>query len=136
MTFHRSVRRAGITALVSLLTVTTSLTSAHGMPVQATTPSVSTSIASSSAQQSAAQQLRVFQKLWKIVNDNYIYPNFNGVDWKAKKVEIEAQINAGMDDAQFYVTMRQLIESLNDKHSAYLPPYVAAEIFELYFNTG
>lgn len=141
MTHHRSVRRVGITALLSLLTVTTSLTSAYGVPVRAATPSASArvpvqAVVSSPAQQSAAQQMRVFQKLWKIVNDTYIYPNFNGVDWKAKKAEIEAQINAGMDDAQFYLTLRRLIESLNDGHSAYLPPYVAAEIFELYFNTG
>jgi C-terminal peptidase prc len=82
------------------------------------------------------RQLRVFQRLWKIVNDNYIYPNFGGVDWAAKKIEIEAQIAAGMDDSTFYLTLRRLIASLNDQHSVYLPPFVAEEIFELYFNTG
>ena len=88
------------------------------------------------AQASSPRQLRVFQKLWKIVNDNYIYPDFRGVNWAAKKTEIEAQINAGMDDNAFYLTLRKLISSLNDQHSVYLPPFVAEEIFGLYFNTG
>ena len=118
-------------ALVCIL-ATASLTS----PIQPTLAATQTAVPVAAPQQSAAQQLRVFQKLWKIVNDNYIYPNFNGIDWQAKKVEIEAQINAGMDDAQFYFMLRKLIESLNDQHSVFLPPYVAEEIFGLYFNTG
>lgn len=28
------------------------------------------------AQGSAPRQLRIFQKMWKIVNDNYVYSNF------------------------------------------------------------
>ncbi len=86
------------------------------------------------AQGNAPRQLRVFQKLWKVVNDTYVYPNFNGVDWAGKKTEIEAKIAAGMGDGEFYFTLRKLIESLHDDHSVYLPPYVAEELFDLYFN--
>ncbi len=82
------------------------------------------------------RQSRVFQKLWKIVNDTYIYPSFNGVDWKGKKGEIEARIAAGMDDGEFYRTMHGLIASLNDQHSVYLPPNVASEIFEQFLSQG
>lgn len=84
----------------------------------------------------AAQQMRVFQQLWKIVNDTYIYPNFNGVDWKGKKVEVETQINAGLSDGEFYLMLRRLIESLNDDHSFYLPPFAAEELFQLYLDSG
>lgn len=83
-----------------------------------------------------ARQARVFAKLWQLVNDTYVYPSFNGVDWKAKKAEVEARIAAGMDDAEFYRTMRGLIASLNDQHSAYLPPYVAEEFFEVFISAG
>ena len=86
------------------------------------------------AQAGSPRQLRIFQKLWKIVNDNYVYANYNGVDWKGKKAEIEAQINAGLSDSEFYFLVRKLIESLHDDHSVYLPPYVAEELFDLYFN--
>ena len=86
--------------------------------------------------QSGARQLRVFQKIWRTVNDTYVYPNFNGVDWKGKKAEVEAKIAAGMSDGEFYFTLRKLIESLNDNHSVYLPPYVAEELFQVYFNNG
>ena len=84
----------------------------------------------------AARQNKTFQEVWKIVNENYVYPNFNGVDWKAKKSEMEAAIGAGMGDGEFYFRMRRLIESLNDQHSVFLPPFVAEEIFELYLNSG
>jgi len=131
MTLHRRIGRACIAALVCLL-----LTSTFISPIQPASALATQSARVAAPQRSPAQQLRVFQKLWKIVNDNYIYPNFNGIDWQAKKVEIEAQINAGVDDSQFYFMLRKLIESLNDQHSVFLPPYVAEEIFDLYFNTG
>ena len=86
------------------------------------------------AQVGSDRQMRIFQKLWKIVNDTYVYPNFNGIDWKGKKTEIEAKINAGLGDSEFYFLLRKLIESLNDQHSVYLPPFVAEELFDLYFN--
>jgi C-terminal peptidase prc len=79
------------------------------------------------------RQMRVFQKLWSLVRDGYVYPDYNGVDWNAKKAEMEALINGGLSDGEFYFLMRKLVESLNDHHSAFLPPYAAEEIYELYF---
>ena len=86
--------------------------------------------------QSNSRQMRIFEQIWKTVNDTYIYPDFHGLDWKGKKAELEAKITASMSDLEFYFRLRKLIESLNDHHSVFLPPYVAEELFQVYFNNG
>ncbi|MCS6847926.1 MAG: S41 family peptidase [Anaerolineae bacterium] len=74
-----------------------------------------------------ARQRRIFRKLWNIVNERYIYPDFNGFDWQAARVEINRRINAGMTDEAFYEVMRDLIASLDDDHSQFLSPDEARE---------
>ncbi|NJM39965.1 MAG: hypothetical protein HC853_03905 [Anaerolineae bacterium] len=73
------------------------------------------------------RQLRVFRQLWNIVNDRYVYPDFNGYDWKNAKTDAEARIKAGMSDEQFYELMGELIFNLNDEHSSFLSPQEAEE---------
>lgn len=70
----------------------------------------------------AQRQLRVFQRLWSIVNTRYIYPDFNGVDWRKARTDTESAIRAGMGDARFHETLSDLIDSLGDEHSSFLTP--------------
>ncbi len=77
--------------------------------------------------QSTARQQRIFNKLWRIVNERYIYPDFNGFDWQAARVEIGQRIRAGLTDEAFYEMMRDLIAGLNDDHSQFLSPDEARE---------
>jgi C-terminal peptidase prc len=56
------------------------------------------------------------------VNEEYLYEDFNGVDWEAAYQEYAAKIEAGLDDEEFYLAMRDMIYSLNDEHSDYLSP--------------
>lgn len=131
--------RASIRFYVAVALAAVSIAAAIPAPLQAATPGDTVAIgapAPHSAPAASPRQLRVFQKLWKIVNDTYVYPDFNGVDWNAKKVEMQNLINSGVSDGEFYYAMRRLIESLNDNHSTFLPPYVAEEIYELFFASG
>lgn len=73
------------------------------------------------------RQLRTFRQLWNIVNDRYIYPNFNGLDWNSIKPDTEARIKAGITDEQFYILIQDLIHNLNDNHSSFLSPKQAEE---------
>lgn len=73
----------------------------------------------------AQRQLRVFQRLWTIVNTRYIYTDFNGVDWQRARTDTEGAIKAGMSDGRFYETMSDLIVSLGDDHSSFLSPQEA-----------
>jgi C-terminal peptidase prc len=69
-----------------------------------------------------ARQLRIFRQLWTIVNERYVYPDFNGYDWRAARDELNARIAAGMTDAQFHEALSDLIVALNDEHSSFLSP--------------
>ena len=73
-------------------------------------------------------QLEIFQKLWETVNEEYLYPDFNGVDWDDAYDRYKAKVEAGLDTESFYITMDEMIWELNDEHSAYLnPQQVAAD---------
>lgn len=67
-------------------------------------------------------QLDVFEKLWKDVNDNYLYPDFNGVDWNAVHVQYRQRVEAGLSNADFYAAMQEMITSLGDDHSQFWTP--------------
>jgi C-terminal peptidase prc len=67
-------------------------------------------------------QLSVFKDLWQAVNDNYLYPDFNGLDWQAVYDDYTAKIDAGMTNAEFYMAMDEALYSLGDDHSFFLDP--------------
>lgn len=67
-------------------------------------------------------QLSIFEDLWSIVNNTYVYPDFNGLDWNAVQDEYKEIISAGMSNEQFYQAMSELIYSLGDEHSSFLNP--------------
>lgn len=73
------------------------------------------------------RQLAVFEELWGIVSTNYLYPDFNGLDWIAVQVEYRQRIEAGLSDQDFYLAMGEMIFRLGDDHSTYLSPQEAIE---------
>lgn len=73
-----------------------------------------------------ALQLETFETAWQIVNDSYVDPDFNGVDWAAQRPLFRARIEAGLTAAQFAELMNELIGLLNDDHSYYLTAADAA----------
>jgi len=72
-------------------------------------------------------QLNIFENLWNIVNDTYVYPDFNGLDWDAIHLEYRQKINAGLTNTEFYLAMNDLITHLGDEHSQFLNPQEVAE---------
>lgn len=73
-------------------------------------------------------QLDIFEELWDIVNTDYLYADFNGLDWDQVHDDYRQKIEDGLDTPDFYVTLDEMIFSLNDEHSVYLnPQQVAAE---------
>ncbi len=67
-------------------------------------------------------QLRVFEELWQTVHDEYMYPDFNGLDWEAIHAQYRQRVEAGLTDEQFYLAMEEMIFRLGDDHSAFLSP--------------
>jgi carboxyl-terminal processing protease len=72
-------------------------------------------------------QLRIFQSLWSIVNDTYVYPDFNGLDWNAIHLEYRQKISGGLTNQDFYQAINDLISRLGDDHSFFLDPQQVAE---------
>ncbi len=90
-------------------------------------PSAPTATSEAIPAETTQRQLRVFRQLWNIINDQYVYPDFNGYDWKNAKTDAEARIKTGTTDEQFYDLMRELIINLNDDHSSFLSPEEAKD---------
>ena len=73
-----------------------------------------------------AHQLQVFEQLWEIIDENYLYPDFNGLDWNAVHAEYTLRIENGLSEADFYNSMQEMVTSLGDEHSVYFSPDEAA----------
>ena len=66
--------------------------------------------------------LLVFDEIWNTVNENYLYSDFNGVDWYAIDNEYRQRIESGLNDDEFYVAMDEMISELGDEHSKFFNP--------------
>jgi C-terminal peptidase prc len=75
----------------------------------------------------SAKQLGVFTELWNTVNDNYLYEDFNGLDWEAIYKEYHGRIEASLSDDEFYQAMDEMIARLGDNHSAFFSPEQAKQ---------
>jgi len=74
-----------------------------------------------------ARHRRIFEQLWNTLNTQYVYPDFNGVDWAAAYIEFKARIDGGLSDEDFWRDMTEMIERLDDGHSFFLTPSKARE---------
>lgn len=77
-------------------------------------------------------QLQVFDQVVQKVNDVYVYPDFNGVDWNGLVAKHRANIEAGLSTEAFYTEVETMIMELGDEHSSFESPVeVAAADAEL-----
>jgi carboxyl-terminal processing protease len=73
------------------------------------------------------RQEQIFEQLWTLFYHNYVYPDFNGMDWTAVYDEYQAQMKAGLTQEEFWAAMKGLIAALDDDHSFFLTPAEAEE---------
>ena len=76
---------------------------------------------------SKSEQLQILEELARIVQDVYVYPDYNGKDWNEIRSRYQAKIEAGLDTASFYLEMQAMIEELQDEHSFFLSPLEVEE---------
>jgi C-terminal peptidase prc len=72
-------------------------------------------------------QLSVFEDLWQTVQDEYLYRDFNGLDWDAVYDEYRGKIEAGLSEVDFYAALDEMIFRLGDEHSYFLDPQAVIE---------
>lgn len=78
------------------------------------------------------QQFTVFQELWETVRDEYLYPDYNGLDWQAVYERYHTRIAAGLSAGEFYHAMNEMLGELGDDHSFLLDPTQVAKEAEEY----
>jgi carboxyl-terminal processing protease len=74
------------------------------------------------AEISKAEELNIIKEIGNIVDDVYVYPDFNGKDWNEIESRYQNEIEAGLDTETFYTEMQKMIDELQDEHSFYLSP--------------
>ncbi|HEY3340453.1 MAG TPA: S41 family peptidase [Anaerolineae bacterium] len=114
--------------------VTLTVTPVVSAPASA--DAISTTTALTFTVEDSARQLRVFDELWAIVHDYYVYTDYNGLNWAAVKITAEQEISAGIANSQFYDLMHGVVTSLNDNHSYFLSPEEARAESQDYQGTG
>jgi carboxyl-terminal processing protease len=73
------------------------------------------------------EQLNILRDLGNIVQEIYVYTDYNGKDWNEIESRYRAKIEAGLDTQSFYNEMSAMIEELGDEHSFFLSPIEVAE---------
>ena len=68
------------------------------------------------------EQLDILDEVGNIVEQVYVYPDFNGKDWDEIETRYQDMIEAGLDTETFYFEMQNMIGELGDEHSFFLSP--------------
>lgn len=71
---------------------------------------------------SKEDQLRILNSVGNIVEEVYVYPDYNGRDWMEIESRYQARIEAGLQSDEFYFEMQNMIGELGDEHSFFLSP--------------
>jgi carboxyl-terminal processing protease len=58
------------------------------------------------------RQLTIFDELDQIIQDEFLYDDFGGVNWSLLTSQVRGQIQQGMDDEAFYSALKELVATL------------------------
>jgi carboxyl-terminal processing protease len=72
----------------------------------------------------------LFKSIWETVGQHHLNATQNASIWTQAQTEFAARAMAAKDDAGFYAVLQEMIQSLGDRSSIYLPPW------ELQFREG
>lgn len=75
--------------------------------------------------QRTALNRRVFERVWRTVQQNYYDPGFNGVDWAAMRETYRPRALAATDEAALYRILGEMMDRLDDAHANVSSPTAA-----------
>lgn len=73
---------------------------------------------------SRADRIAVFEKVWRIINQDFYDPALNGVGWKGAYERYRPRIAEGKNDAEFYDLLDEMLAELKDSHTSFHRPMV------------
>jgi C-terminal peptidase prc len=65
---------------------------------------------------------RIFDQVWSTVSSEYLYGDYNGIDWQALHEEYQARIEQDDSRDGFYQAVAEMVAQLGDQHSRFVPP--------------
>lgn len=84
----------------------------------------------------ALERRKLYRQIWRTVNQQYVYQDFNGADWAAAEHGYDERINSAPSTEAFYAIVREAIDSLGDDHTRFDSPQDAAADEALYSGTA
>lgn len=76
---------------------------------------------------SANERQAIFEDVWTLVRDRYVYEDFGGVDWEAVRREFEPRIARAASAVEFYTLIKEMVGQLGDDHTRFDTPQEVAE---------
>jgi carboxyl-terminal processing protease len=114
-----SVRRAGLAATALAVALAAACTSlAPWPPPSPSSPSSSVAAPAFSAELADARlREAAFDQTWRMVDERFYDPGFNGVDWEAVRLRYLPQLDRVQTDAGLYALLGRMVGELRDSHT-------------------
>lgn len=68
------------------------------------------------------------ERVWRLLNDRFHDPSFNGVDWSEVRARVMPQAAAARSDAALYRVLKAMTAELRDPHTEVLTPREAIDV--------
>jgi C-terminal peptidase prc len=75
----------------------------------------------------APEREAVFDDIWTLVRDRYVYPDYRGLNWDAVRDEFAPRVATATTPEAFYGLMHEMIDRLGDEHSRFESPREVAD---------
>ena len=111
--------RRGILAAVAVLWALALAPLAHA---QAAAPLAEAAAAAAPSAERARLNERVFDRVWRTVDQSYYDPQTHGVDWRAMRDLYRPRALAAADERGLYVVLGEMLDRLDDAHANVLSP--------------
>jgi carboxyl-terminal processing protease len=85
---------------------------------------------------SQSDRIKAFEKVWKIIDEDFYDPAFNGADWKGARHRYRPRIDAAGNDDEFYRLLDEMLAELRDSHTRFHRPKVYSGKKESASNVG
>ncbi len=70
---------------------------------------------------------QIFDDVWTLVRDRYVYEDYGGIDWDAVREEFEPKIAGAASEEEFYSLIEEMVGRLGDDHTRFDTPQEVAE---------
>jgi carboxyl-terminal processing protease len=71
---------------------------------------------------SPGERVKLFEEVWKAINERYYDPTFNGVNWKKVHDKYRPEVDRVTSDEELYSLLNRMLGELRDAHTRLFTP--------------